>query len=309
RAGIPAVAARARQQRARAGAPAGRLPARQRPPARRLRPRRPAGGRRGAAAVSIAPGPPPSTRQPVEDVAGWVDAIVRVAAHYRIDCSREGIAVAAQWNARGEGALPLQQLVPRLARQAGLAMRWVDADPARLTSWRLPLVVQLRDGQVGVVTAETAQGLTVSLGGDGGLDTVIAADELRGALRRMAVLRPARSIPDQRVDDYIRPFDPGWLRQLALADLRPYRHVMLASLVANTMALAGILFSMQVYDRVVPAQSMPTLYVLFGGVVLATLFAYAMRQARMRITDVVGKRADLRISDRVFGHALRVRNS
>ena len=255
-----------------------------------------------------APDQPP-LRATAEDVSGWVDAIVRVAGHYRIDCSREGIRVAAQWGARGEGALPLEQLVPRLARQAGLAMRWVSADASKLTSWRLPLVVQMRDGQVGVVTAETAEGLTVSLGGDGGLDTTIAPADIGRALQRMAVLRPVRSAPDTRVDEYIKPFEHGWLRQLVLADMRPYRHIMLASLVANAMALAGILFSMQVYDRVVPAQSMPTLYVLFGGVMLTTLFAWVMRQARMRITDTVGKRADLRISDKVFGHALRVRNS
>lgn len=251
----------------------------------------------------------PRSPTPPEDVSGWVDAIVRVAGHYRIDCSREGIRVGAQWNARGNGALPLDKLVPRLARQAGLAMRWVAADASKLTSWRLPLVVQLRDGQVGVVIAETAEGVTVALGGDSGLDTTISRDALGRALQRMAVLRPARSVPDTRVDEYIKPFERGWLRKLVLADLRPYRHIMLASLVANAMALAGILFSMQVYDRVVPAQSMPTLYVLFAGVMLATLFAYVMRQARMRITDVMGKRADLRISDRVFGHALRVRNA
>lgn len=245
----------------------------------------------------------------VGDLSGWVDAIVRVAAHYRMDCSREAIRVAADWNARGESALALEQAVPRLARQAGLAMRWVAADASKLTAWRLPLVVQLRDGQVGVVTAETSEGLRVSLGGDAGLDTTIPAQELKRALQRMAVLRPVRSAPDTRVDEYIKPFERGWLRQLVLADLRPYRHIMLSSLVANAMALAGILFSMQVYDRVVPAQSMSTLYVLFGGVMLATLFAYVMRQARMRITDVIGKRADLRISDKVFGHALRVRNS
>jgi ATP-binding cassette subfamily C protein LapB len=75
------------------------------------------------------------------------------------------------------------------------------------------------------------------------------------------------------------------------------------------MALGGILFSMQVYDRVVPSQSEPTLYVLFGGVLLSIAFAWAMRAARMHITDMLGKRADLRISDRVFGHALRVKNS
>src|SRR5690606_22792900 len=161
----------------------------------------------------------------------------------------------------------------------------------------------------GVVVADTAEGLTIALGGDAGLDTTIPKADLRRALQRMAVLRPARSVPDSRVDEYIKPFEKSWLRKLVLADLRPYRHIMLASLVANAMALTGILFSMQVYDRVVPAQSMPTLYVLFGGVMLATLFAYVMRQARMRITDVMGKRADLRISDKVFGHALRVRNS
>lgn len=256
-----------------------------------------------------APSVAPQARVPAPDVSGWVDAILQVATHYRIDCSRESLRVAAVWNARGEGALPLEQLVPRLARQAGLAMRWVAADASKLTSWRLPLVVQLRDGQVGVVTAQTRAGLTVRLGGDGGLDTTLDAAALHAALQRMAVLRPARSVPDRRVDDYIKPFEAGWLRQLVLADLRPYRHVMLASLVANAMGMAGVLFSMQVYDRVVPAQSMPTLYVLFGGVMLATLFAHVMRQARMRITDVVGRRADLRVSDRVFGHALRVRNS
>lgn len=65
---------------------------------------------------------------------------------------------------------------------------------------------------------------------------------------------------------------------------------------------------MQVYDRVVPAQSEPTLYVLFAGVLLS-IPSPGPCGARMHITDLLGKRADLRISDRVFGHALRVKNS
>ena len=94
-----------------------------------------------------------------------------------------------------------------------------------------------------------------------------------------------------------------------LRDLRPYSYVMLASLVTSVLGLAGVLFSMQVYDRVIPAESMPTLYVLFGGVVLALVFDLMMRLTRVRITDMLGKRADLRVSDLVFGHAIRLRNS
>ncbi|MGE9665395.1 ABC transporter transmembrane domain-containing protein, partial [Escherichia coli] len=77
----------------------------------------------------------------------------------------------------------------------------------------------------------------------------------------------------------------------------------------NVLSLAGIIFSMQVYDRVIPAQSYPTLYVLSTGVLVAVLFGFLLREARTHIMDLLGKRADMRISDRVFSHALRLRNS
>lgn len=244
-----------------------------------------------------------------QDMNGWVDAILCVANHYRIDCSSEAIRIAAAWDGKVGERRPVEQRVPQLARQVGLALRWVAPEPSRLTPWRLPLMVQLNDGQVGVVTAMTATGFTLELGGDNGLPTTLDAAVLDAAVVRMAVARPMRSVPDSRVDEYIKPFEPGWLRQLVLADMRPYWHILLASLVTNVLGIASILFSMQVYDRVVPAQSMPTLYVLFGGVLLSMVFAYVLRQARTRITDVLGKRADLRVSDKVFGHALRVRNA
>ena len=70
-----------------------------------------------------------------------------------------------------------------------------------------------------------------------------------------------------------------------------------------------MVFSMQVYDRVVPSQSEATLWVLLGGVMLAIIVSeFIMRMLRVHISDVVGKRADLRISERVFAHALRIKN-
>ncbi|MGS9140132.1 hypothetical protein ACQWE9_25160, partial [Salmonella enterica subsp. enterica serovar Infantis] len=66
---------------------------------------------------------------------------------------------------------------------------------------------------------------------------------------------------------------------------------------------------MQVYDRVIPAQSYPTLSVRSFGVLVAGLFGCLLREARTHIRDVLGKRADLRSSERVGGHALRLRPS
>ncbi|MDR0480099.1 MAG: ATP-binding cassette domain-containing protein, partial [Burkholderiaceae bacterium] len=58
---------------------------------------------------------------------------------------------------------------------------------------------------------------------------------------------------------------------------------------------------------VIPAQSEPTLWVLFSGVAVAIVFEFSLRLVRVYLSDLVGKRADLRISDVVFGHALRIR--
>lgn len=248
--------------------------------------------------------PPPSPADRLER-GGWRNAVLMVAAHYQLNASPEHVRLASQWN----DAAPVEDQAREMAREAGLSLQFVQPRLADLSPWRLPVVVQLDDGQVAVVTAMSDEGLTLAMSGDDGAATACPREALQPHVRRLAVLRPLQSARDPRIDDYIAPVGQNWLRDLVLVDWRPYAHILIASFVTNLMALAGVIFSMQVYDRVVPAQSMPTLYVLSGGVLLSLVFAWAMRDARMRITDLLGKRADLRISDRVFGHALRVRNS
>jgi len=235
----------------------------------------------------------------------WIDAILVVARHYRLDCSEENIRLAAAWS---EGS-SLPEVLGQLARQAGLSCRVRSFDAGELTPWRLPLVVELDDGQVATVEAIASDGrLSVALSGDAGLRSELSREKLLASARRIVVLRPTRTLADARVDHYVEPYQPHWFHAIVLRDLKPYGHVMLASLMANLLALAGILFSRQVYDRVIPAESMATLYVLFGGVLVAMTFDFVLRCARVRITDLVGKRADMVASDRVFGHALRIKN-
>lgn len=251
-------------------------------------------------APQAAAAPPP----PV-DYTPWMDAILLVARHYRLDVSPESVRLASLYRDQ-----PLEQVVRQMARQAGLTAKFTGVEARALSRWRLPLVIELADGQVGVAEKLGADGeLGVAFSGDQGLQSPLVLSELAGQLRRILVLRPSRPLADARTDDHIPPYDEHWFRRIVLSDLRPYGQVMLASLVANVLGMAGVIFSMQVYDRVIPAESLPTLYVLFGGVMLAVAFDFLMRLMRLRITDLLGKRADLRVSDLVYGHALRLRNS
>lgn len=228
-----------------------------------------------------------------------------VAQHYRLPMSLQAAQVAAKWSTHDNE----QDTIRDVARKVGLRVKFTGPSEALPSSWQLPLIVQLHSGQVGVVTSLSTTGdASVVFHGDAGLETPLPAPELFRSVETIAIARPVRAIPDARVDTYIRPYEENWLKRIILRDLRPYGHVMLASLVANCLGLTGILFSMQVYDRVVPAESFPTLYVLFSGVLLAIAFDFVMRRTRSSVTDVLGKRADLRMSDQVMGHALRVRN-
>jgi len=236
---------------------------------------------------------------------GWATAIIQIATHYRLPCSPGMIMAAAEW----QGKQTRDKALRHLARQAGLSLQLFAEESREITRWRLPLAVELDDGQVGVVTAfDGDDRVRVHFSGDEQPTPVMLTD-LLPALRVVAALRPVAAAKDSRVDRYLATVRPDWLRRLVLHDLRPYGYVMLASFLINLLALVGIVFSMQVYDRVIPAQSYPTLYVLYTGVIISVVFTYILRVGRDHVTDLLGKRADMRVSDRVFGHALRLRNS
>lgn len=239
------------------------------------------------------------------DPDAWIEAFRCITGHYRLPLSPETAKREIQWaDGRNE-----DDRIAALARALGLRVRFAAAETMEITSAKLPLIARLGSGQLAVVTALDAEGgATLVLTGEGGLETRMLLADLAAEATGFVMARPGRSLPDMRVDAYIRPYEEHWLRRILFQDGRQYGHVLIASLVANCLALGGVLFSMQVYDRVVPAESFPTLYILFAGVMLAVGFEFVLRRLRMDVIDVLGKRADLRMSDRVFGHALRVRN-
>lgn len=185
----------------------------------------------------------------------------------------------------------------QLAREAGLTFQLLTADQHAINSWRLPVVVELNDGKIGVIdNFDGEDTLEVSFFDDSTHTNRLSMSAMLPAIRHVIALRPLAALKDSRVDAYISKYRPDWLYRLVMRDLRPYSWVMLAALFINVLSLSGIVFSMQVYDRVIPAQSYPTLYVLTIGVLIATLFGFVLRVARGHIMDLLGKRSDLRVS-------------
>ncbi len=85
---------------------------------------------------------------------------------------------------------------------------------------------------------------------------------------------------------------------------KAFRAVLLASLIINLLALSLPLFSMNVYDRVIPNRAVSTLWVLAIGVLVAFAMEYALRTARTNVIDEIARRLDIKLSQKIFGRVL-----
>ncbi|MCB1841225.1 MAG: ATP-binding cassette domain-containing protein, partial [Alphaproteobacteria bacterium] len=68
--------------------------------------------------------------------------------------------------------------------------------------------------------------------------------------------------------------------------------------------LASSIFTMNVYDRVVPNSAFETLWALAGGIIVAYIFDFTLRNLRAHFLDHAGKRADVKISAELFEQIL-----
>jgi ATP-binding cassette subfamily C protein LapB len=95
-----------------------------------------------------------------------------------------------------------------------------------------------------------------------------------------------------------------WLATTLAPYWRTYVRVMVAALFINLIALGSPLFTMNVYDRVLPNKAIPTLWVLAAGITLAYLFDFLLKTARSSLIDYAGRKADLRLSQMLFDKVL-----
>lgn len=79
----------------------------------------------------------------------------------------------------------------------------------------------------------------------------------------------------------------------------------LFSIAINVLTLATTLFTMSVYDRVIPNQAYVTLWSLAAGVTIAVILEQVAKHIRAHALDAMGQQIDIILSQRLFLTAMR----
>jgi len=126
---------------------------------------------------------------------------------------------------------------------------------------------------------------------------------------RLLILRTETAVQD--ISSYTRGKSMGPARAAFIGALIKRKRVFFeagaATILLGVFGLASSLYTMQVYDRVIPLSGYATLVVLTVGVLVALLMELLIRQVRASMTERVCKVIDYELSDMLFAKALSIR--
>ncbi|WP_213879838.1 type I secretion system permease/ATPase [Pseudomonas sp. dw_358] len=213
--------------------------------------------------------------------------------------------------------LPLKEqrlsldLLPRAAARAGLQARVLRRDLSAIAALNLPVLLILSDGRCAVLRrwGDDGRALILPSEADGG-EQWVSREELTEAYSGHALFaRPRHELEDLRTP--LMPRVTAWFRDTLKLSRWLYSDAILASLLINLLALMMPLFVMQTYDRVVPNQATPTLWMLAIGLLVGTVFELILRVVRSHLLDQAGKKTDLILSatlfERITGMSMKAR--
>lgn len=248
--------------------------------------------------------------EPKEAATPWRDplasSLTYLAAYHGRAVSREALL----------GGLPITDgrlsvaLYDRAARRAGLETEATKRDILDIPAMVLPAVLIMKTGTALILLAIDQANHRVKVldpsvepNSPVTMDIKAVKADYTGYtfLVRAAAEANARAVA---AGDLPRSH---WFWSVVKVHWRSYGHIALAAFLINMLALATPLFTMSVYDRVIPNGAIPSLIALSIGMGLAIVFDFVLRTVRSRIIDVTGKTADVVLAANIFEHVMSVK--
>ncbi len=201
------------------------------------------------------------------------------------------------------GAVVTADTLAQGLRAAGLKARVVTTDEPQ--SW--PALTMMKNGQAVLVLDAVGDNLVLyEAGAPGGRTEVPVADFVPYYGGQVLVAETEAETLDSR--HATKAKDPHWFWGELTRYKRHFVDVALGSFVANMLAVSVALFSLQVYDRVIPHQSVPTLWMLALGAGFAIMLEAGIKIARARLMDGAGRAIELNVQKLLLKRLLGMRS-
>ncbi|WP_439101386.1 type I secretion system permease/ATPase [Congregibacter sp.] len=233
-----------------------------------------------------------------------VDCLLFVARFHQLPATAESLTAALPVG--HEGLTP--DLLLRSADRAGLNARLTHIALDKIPDAVAPAIVLLEDSACIYMGVDAGGAARIVY--PHAIDTEVTEtlEALSSKATGHVLLARPRFKVDSRVADTAMQSNEGhWFWSAIRAQSPVYRDVLFAAFFINVFALALPLFTMNVYDRVVPNAAFETLWVLAAGMFVVLIGDVTLRTLRNYFVDLASRRVDIDLSAKIMEQALGMR--
>ncbi len=231
-----------------------------------------------------------------------------------LDCLVELTRLHARPSTRAAltAGLPLEKgnltpsLFARAAARAGLSGRVVRRDLDGIDDALLPAILLLQGDEACILLGwnEARDSAKLLFPETGQGEVSLSRNELAGRYLGIAIFSRPRFLFDARTPEVGKVAKRHWFWGVLMEQAALYRDVLGAALLINVFAVVMPVFTMNVYDRVVPNNATDTLWVLALGVLLVFAMDFMMRLLRGHFIDLASARVDVKLSGTIMERVL-----
>ena len=194
----------------------------------------------------------------------------------------------------------------RASKRAGFKSTLVERDIRTILDLHLPVILLLAHGQSCILEAfnEDRTEVKVVYPGEPELEEWVGIKVLNEEYLGFAFLLK-RELPQEEKENFVhKQHKKHWFWDTLKLSWPIYKDVLLASLLVNLFVLASPLFTMNVYDRVIPNNATETLLVFALGVVIVYTLDAFLKFFRTRMLEIAAKKSDVVMSSIIFEKVL-----
>ncbi len=226
--------------------------------------------------------------------------------HKRTSSAESLIAGLAIYN-----SLMSPSMFEKSAKRIGLITKAVSRKIPQIDNLSLPAVMLLNNNKACVVLnidLQKNQATLMMPHVSSDTQIILSIEELEKLYTgNLFIIKPAYNF-ENRVDKDVEINDSKkWFWRTMQKNIDIYKLVIIAAILINIFVVFVPLFTMNVYDRVLPNKAVDTLWVLLIGIVFVLVFDFILKLIRAYFIEQAGKRADIRMSSKIFDQLLNIK--
>lgn len=202
-----------------------------------------------------------------------------------------------------------KSLFSRAANRAGLKSALIRKKLEHISPLQLPMILALKNGNACILDSVCKESgkYKIIFPHDEPMEELVDFETLFEEYEGYGFLLKKPFNPSERGAQGVHFRHKHWFWDTVKLSKKLYKDVLYASLLINIFVLVSPLFTMSVYDRVIPNNAVETLWVFaFGVIVVYTLDTF-LKYTRALLLEMAGKKSDVIVSSILFEKILDIK--